>query len=472
MKYAFAPFAFGLGTNALVARQSQQCVQLQASGGASGILGQLGDGQNRIGDGNPTGCYCLGHGSFTDSNDRGCILTPPTTQFQCDTGATPTSGFDIGPDGIVTYNGNPVFYACPVNEKGVYNIYSQPIEGEPGCVKITLSSAGSCGSGAPKSSPLPQSPPKPSPPGQSPPKKPPPKQSPPPQQSPNPSQPSYPTKQLPEHSTPPTKQRYSSYPTQEPSQSPPYPSKPTLLPEQSSKPGYPTQKPSPSSPQPSKPIPPHEQSSKPGYATQKPSPSLPQPSKPAPLPEQSSKPGYLTQKPRSPYPGRPAGSPSKGCPEDLNGNYQYPHLIVPVDSHKPDQKFGSSYNCQIRSTVCSIFNFDIPQSYSGNTCTLVFLFPKQSQLETSTYKISGHGEIDVTMLKNPASENTSYNNQPGKASSLGSFSVSPGNSYTISSGSCAASQTVSYELCGTGDLSLNYFQDYNPSPIGLYIRKC
>jgi hypothetical protein len=42
----------------------------------------------------------------------------------------------------------------------------------------------------------------------------------------------------------------------------------------------------------------------------------------------------------------------------------------------------------------------------------------------------------------------------------------------ITSGDCAAGQTVSYEICGNGDFSLDHFQDYNPSPIGLYVRQC
>jgi hypothetical protein len=55
MKYAFAQIAFGLGANALVAREASQCFQLKASGGESGVLGQLDDGQNRVGGGHPTG---------------------------------------------------------------------------------------------------------------------------------------------------------------------------------------------------------------------------------------------------------------------------------------------------------------------------------------------------------------------------------------------------------------------------------
>lgn len=83
MKYAFAQVAFGLGAHALVARDAPQCVQLMASGGVSGVLGQFTDGQNRIGGGYPSACYCFSNGGFTDSSGRGCILTPPTTQFQC-----------------------------------------------------------------------------------------------------------------------------------------------------------------------------------------------------------------------------------------------------------------------------------------------------------------------------------------------------------------------------------------------------
>ncbi|KAF1849688.1 uncharacterized protein K460DRAFT_421902 [Cucurbitaria berberidis CBS 394.84] len=332
MKYAFAQVALGLTANALVAREPPQCVQLRASGGASGVLGQLSDGQNRVGGGHPTGCYCLSNGGFTDTNGRGCILTPPTTQFQCDVGASPTSGFSTSGD-KVTYNGNGKFYACAVNDNGEYNVYTKTVSGQDKCVEISLSPAGSCGSG----------------------------------------------------STPP---------------------------------------------QPSKPAQPEHQ--------------------PAPQPSKS------------------AG----GCPTDLNGKYEYPHLIVPVDSKQPSKSYGTSYFGTVNSTTCSIFNFDIPASYSGKTCSLVFLFPEQKDLETSSFTVSGSGKVNFTKLTGPATQQTTWANQPGKDSELQSLSVAPGNSYAIASGSCAAGQTVTYELCSQGDFALHYFQDYNPSPLGLYVRSC
>lgn len=138
----------------------------------------------------------------------------------------------------------------------------------------------------------------------------------------------------------------------------------------------------------------------------------------------------------------------------------------------PNRAYGTSYFGAVNSTTCSIFNFDIPQSYSGHTCTLVFLFPTQAQLQTSSYTISGTGQIDFTQRTSAATQQTTYANQAGRQTDFGNFTVAPGNSYTIATGSCAAGQTVSYEMCGSGSLNLNYFQDYNPSPIGLYIREC
>ncbi|USP76680.1 hypothetical protein yc1106_03954 [Curvularia clavata] len=335
MRYAFIPLTLGLGANALVPRSSTQCYNLKASGGAEGILGQLDDGQNRVGDHLPTGCYCLCDGGFTDSKGRGCILTPPTTQFQCDVGASPTGGFAVGSNGSVTYNGDATFYACPVNDYGVYNVYSKPVAGQDKCVKITLETAGSCG------------------------------------------------------------------------------------------------------------------------ASNTPSPAP----KPSPQPQPSPKP-------------EPSPSPSNSCPQDLNGNYQYPHLIVPVDSQHPDQAYGTQYNGKVNSHTCTIFNFDIPSSYAGKTCSAIFLLPKKADLETSDYTISGSGYCTATKLKGNADQQTTWNNQPAVDGKGASFEIMPGGSWTADTFDCPAGQRISYKLCTDSDFSLEYFQDYNPSPIGMYVRQC
>ncbi|CZT20316.1 related to GPI anchored cell wall protein [Ramularia collo-cygni] len=332
-----------IGASAAVVPKDDCCFQLTASGDAKGTIGQLGDGQNRIGGGYPPATYCINNGGITDKNGRGCILTPPTTQFQCDVGATPTYGFSIGMGGQVEYKGSKQFYACPATDNGEYNLYTTPAPGQAKCVKVTLSTGGQCTSGG-----------------------------------------------------------------------------------------------------------------------------APKPSVPAEMPKPKN-----TQPAQPPKPSGTKPSPSEGgCPTALTGAYQTPHLIVPVSSKQPDTAYGTQYNATISPEKCTIFNFDIPSSYSGKKCSAVFLFPEQSQLQTSAYTFSGSGELVFSELSKPADQKTTFNNVPSKKGDLASIAIKPGNSYTVSSGSCAAGTTQSIEVCSAKGLSLEFFEDYNPSPLGLYITSC
>ncbi|KAI4641143.1 hypothetical protein J4E93_008021 [Alternaria ventricosa] len=567
MRYAFAPIAFGLGANALVVRQATQCFKLEASGGASGVLGQLDDGQNRVGNGGlPTSCYCLdGNGGFTDSNGRGCILTPPTTQFQCDVGATPTNGFAVGPNGGVTYNGSGKFYACPVNDNGEYNVYTTPAPGQAKCVEISLGSAGSCGAGAtqpagsqpagtppvatatvpagtppaatyPAGTPPAGTPPAGTPPAGTPPAGTPPAGTPPvatatvPAGTPPAGKPSgMPGKP----SDMPGKPGQSGMPGKpsgmpgKPSGMPEYPGQPGK-PQQSGKPGYPAmsegQKPSqpaPGVPQESecvhsvvtvtvtapaappaethpappaethpapsetKPAPPAETHPAPPAETHPAPPAETHPAPPAethPAPPAETHPAPSVTKPAPPAettPTKPDDTDDDvdnggegSCPKDLNGNYEYPHLIVPVDSEQPDKAHDTSYNGKIDSHTCTIFNFDIPASMAGKKCSAMFMLPKKEDLETSDYTMSGHGKCTISKLKGPADAMTTYKNMPAKDKDVASMEMTPGNTYPVETGDCEAGKTVSYMICGSGDFSMDYFQDYNPSPIGMYVRQC
>jgi hypothetical protein len=98
------------------------------------------------------------------------------------------------------------------------------------------------------------------------------------------------------------------------------------------------------------------------------------------------------------------------------------------------------------STISSIFNFDIPANYAGQTCSLIFLFPLQSQLQTSSFTFSGSGGIDFSLLNGVATTATSYSNAPGVATDYGTKVVAPGNSYTIATFACPAGTTVSFEM--------------------------
>jgi len=122
--------------------------------------------------------------------------------------------------------------------------------------------------------------------------------------------------------------------------------------------------------------------------------------------------------------------------------------------------------------VSTIFNFDIPQDYKGKQCSIIFLFPKKEDLETSDYTFGGSGSLDCAELNTAASQKTSYSNAPSVKKDLGSIALQPGNSYVVATGDCQAGTTQSIWLSSKDGLSLNFFEDYNPSPLGLYITSC
>jgi hypothetical protein len=75
MKSVIAALALAVGANALITRQAPCCFHLDASGAVTGSVGQLSDGQNRVGGGLAPAEYCISGSGITDANGRGCILT-------------------------------------------------------------------------------------------------------------------------------------------------------------------------------------------------------------------------------------------------------------------------------------------------------------------------------------------------------------------------------------------------------------
>ncbi|CZS98253.1 hypothetical protein WAI453_012001 [Rhynchosporium graminicola] len=429
MRY-YTSLAFGLGASASILPRDTCTFTLTASGGQSGIVGQLSDGQNRIGGGNSTGIYTINNGKITDAKGRGCILRPPTRQLQCDVGATPTGGFSIGSNGEVRHDGSSTFYACPASDS-MYNIYTSPVSGQDKCVEIHLA-ASDCYK-----------------------------------------KPTKPVEQQTTDNT--TPQTQTVIQTVKPSC--PAPDTKTITDVKTVEGPTVTQVKTVQGPtvtevkkaEQSCPAPKTVVKTVPGPAvtvTQPVSPpaaSVTQPAQDTPAP--SPKPSTIA--------AAPSPKPSTGntCPADLSGNYQYPHLIVPVSKSNKDKSYGTSYNGKIDSDVSTIFNFDIPSSYTG-TCSLVFLFPKQDQLETSSFTFSGNGEFKFSQLSNVASQSTTYGNQGSHKTDYGVKTATPGSSVVVSTFACPAGQAVSYEISSASGSSLEFFQDYNPSPIGLYITSC
>ncbi|QQK44315.1 GPI anchored cell wall protein, putative [Penicillium digitatum] len=392
MKNFITIAAFAAGTNARVSRNNSCCFHLTSSGGASGKLGQLSDGQNRIGDNSLSAAqYCIdSEGAITDSKGRGCILTPPTTQLQCDEGVSPTPGFSLSSQGELEYHGSKDFVACATGQNGGLNVYTTPTKSDvTGCVNVKLT-ADSCSSSG--SAPVP------------------------------------------------------SVPIESP-----LPGSPVTVVSTISATAL-------------------------GGGGGTGSSSIEQPSSSASVPNPSG--GGSGSQPSgsasSDFTTPPTTEPSSNaCPTILaTGSYEYPHLIVPVDSSSPNTAAGTSYNGTVSSTISSAFNFDIPSSDSGKICSLVFLFPELQDLETSSFSFTGDGKIDFAKLSSAVDKSTTFNNLPSVSQDLGSITMSPGNSYIISTFSCPAGETVAYEMKNSGSTDLNFFEDYNPSPLGLYITTC
>ncbi|KAH8690284.1 ubiquitin 3 binding protein But2 C-terminal domain-containing protein [Talaromyces proteolyticus] len=391
MNYLAAVAVLAAGVNAFAIRGDTCCFEVTASGGTSGSVGQLSDGQNRIGGGLPPATFCINSsGVITDNNGRACILTPPTSQLQCDTGATGTPGFSVSSSGELEFNGNINFKACQTGDNGSFNIYSNPPSGDvTGCVDVTLTANG-CQ--APSSSSAPPSPP----------------------------------------ATSVTVVTVTE----------------TVCAISESSIAQPTLHSTSSSPGP-----PH------GGTSSAPSP-----------------PTETASSSSAPSSSKPSSSPTSSgtaCPTTLSsGGFEFPHLIVPINSASPNTATGSQLNGEISTTVSSIFNFDIPGSDSGKSCSLIFLLPEQSQLQTSSFTFSGDGKVDISELSSPATESTTFNNAPSVEHDFGEITIAPGNSYHIASFTCPAGERIGFEIENAGSTNLTFFQDFNPSPIGLYITTC
>ncbi|KAF3158463.1 hypothetical protein TWF225_009928 [Orbilia oligospora] len=184
---------------------------------------------------------------------------------------------------------------------------------------------------------------------------------------------------------------------------------------------------------------------------------------------------WLTAKGCSAPPPPPPPPPPKSCPYSLvypNGqSFEFPHLIVPVDKKNPNKAYGTSYFGEITSSKATIFNFDVRPGFKGKKCSLVWLFPTNPPSDTSSYTFSGAGNLHFWKKSSPATQGTTYNNQGGNSVDYGVTKVVPGHSYTISTFDCPYGQKIAFEISST-DTNLRYFQDYNPSAVGLYITVC
>ncbi|KAI1086479.1 ubiquitin 3 binding protein But2 C-terminal domain-containing protein [Rostrohypoxylon terebratum] len=162
------------------------------------------------------------------------------------------------------------------------------------------------------------------------------------------------------------------------------------------------------------------------------------------------------------------------CPGYLEpGQFEFPHYITQISAKQPSRAFGPQYRGRVTpGDISSIISFDVPQDRANDNCTLEFLFPTQDQLKTSYYKYSGPGNFKFTgyLAGSCPDSQTTYTNQPQPGIFPShTFHMEPGFAYTIDVGPCtfSAGKCVS-GLISSDDTSLEFFQDQDSCPIGLY----
>lgn len=67
------------------------------------------------------------------------IFPAEASQFQCDEGAAPVTGFSIDSKDTIAYAGSSAFYACPATDTE-YNIYTQPVKDQAKCTIVSYTS--------------------------------------------------------------------------------------------------------------------------------------------------------------------------------------------------------------------------------------------------------------------------------------------------------------------------------------------
>ncbi|KAI1443147.1 ubiquitin 3 binding protein But2 C-terminal domain-containing protein [Annulohypoxylon stygium] len=162
------------------------------------------------------------------------------------------------------------------------------------------------------------------------------------------------------------------------------------------------------------------------------------------------------------------------CPGYLQpGQFEFPHYITQISAKQPDRAFGQQYNASVTpGDISALFALDVPKDRADANCTLEFLFPTQDQLKTSYYNYSGPGNFVFTgyLAGSCPDSQTTYNHQP-QPDIFPSHPIhmEPGFAYTIDVGPCtfSAGGCISGKI-SSNDTSLEFFQDQDDCPIGLY----
>jgi hypothetical protein len=165
----------------------------------------------------------------------------------------------------------------------------------------------------------------------------------------------------------------------------------------------------------------------------------------------------------------------------LSGLYLAPNLIVPVDPKNPSKAYGTQYRAQVGPSNSTLFSFDVPENWEGETCSLLFTFPYASDtaLPAEFYfsgveaQIGSDGGFVFDKLSTPISTAVTWDSKPEVEESYGKTVLIPGNTYNLKTENCRAGERLTYQMSEQGEVILNYFQlAGGGKPVGLWIVQC
>ncbi|KAI9766613.1 MAG: hypothetical protein M1840_006424 [Geoglossum simile] len=138
-----------------------------------------------------------------------------------------------------------------------------------------------------------------------------------------------------------------------------------------------------------------------------------------------------------------------------SSEFEFPHLILNVDSNDPNKAPGSSFSSNVTPTISTIFKFDIPTSRTDKTCSLTLILPN----DPSVFTLTTPNKIGFSQLDGGVSTGTTWNNKPPELANFGTQTLQPGNSYPIHTFPCPVGQELSYMTDSVDGTLLNYFQN-------------
>ncbi|KAG5987299.1 hypothetical protein E4U52_007715 [Claviceps spartinae] len=128
---------------------------------------------------------------------------------------------------------------------------------------------------------------------------------------------------------------------------------------------------------------------------------------------------------------------TKDCPANLDGVYEFPHLIIPVNKSNPDTAYGNSYFGEVTPS-------DIHVSDPDKTCRAI-----------AAQDVS-HPTPCTAMVRSTSSTAPPGTTSQEKSPLATQLSYGPGQSNSIASFPCSTTQTLSFELFSSENTNLRY----------------